>query len=475
MKFTDALPEDISDIVTASQTAFLAYRKLPLQRRVGFMHKIAELLEEDADRLIESAARETHLPEARLRSELVRTKWQLTSYADAAAKGEHLQVRIDPANAATVPPQPDIRKMMVPLGPVAVFGAANFPFAYSTAGGDTASALAAGCTVIVKAHPAHAETSQLVADCIEQAALATEMPVGTFQHLHGSSHEVGRALIEHPLLKAVGFTGSLAGGRQLFDWAMARPAPIPVFAEMSSINPIFLMPEKLQTEPEELARMIAASITLGVGQFCTNPGLLIAPKMPALTRFRQTLAEAIEKDIPAEMLHTGIFQNYVERRANTLAQAEVELLSNASTEPLYNQGVATIAATSAQQFLNNPLLHQEVFGPFSLLIECEDMQEMLLVAQHIEGQLTATLMATDGDLQRYPLFLETAIDMAGRVIRNGVPTGVAVCQSQMHGGPYPATTDSRFTAVGADALLRFLRPLAFQNWTAPWLPEPLRG
>ena len=475
MEFKDASLEQVNDSMNQAREAFRSYRKLPVARRLQWMNTIAEKLQEAADELIEIAGRETHLPPARLRSELARTCFQLTSYAAASGRGDHLQVRIDAANPGLQPPQPDLRKMMLPIGPVVVFGAANFPFAYSTAGGDTASALAAGCTVVVKAHPAHAATSQRVAQCIEEAMLLTAIPLHSFQHLHGKSNDVGKALVEHAHTAAVGFTGSLAGGRQLFDWACQRARPIPVFAEMSSINPVFLLPDQLQADPEGLAKTIAGSVTLGVGQFCTNPGLLIAPQMPALERFKEALAREIEQTQPDEMLHTGIFQNYVEKRANALAQSDVEMLATASSEPLYNQGLATLATVTASAFKANPILHQEVFGPYSLLVTCTDMAEVQELAGTLEGQLTATLMATERDLDEYPELPEMLTDLAGRVILNGVPTGVAVCQSQMHGGPYPATTDSRFTAVGADAILRFVRPVAFQNWPAHRLPAELRG
>lgn len=475
MHFPDATLDEVNLTMQQAQEAFLAYRKISISGRAAFMRAIAVQLQGATDELIKLAADETHLPLARLRSELTRTCFQLSSYADACEKGDWLQIRKEEADPNRQPARPDIRKMMVPLGPVLVFGAANFPFAYSTAGGDTACALAAGCSVVVKAHPAHAKTSEKVAELIQNAiSLSPDIPAHSFQHIHGASHEVGKALVEHTHTKAVGFTGSLAGGRQLFDWAQQRPVPIPVFAEMSSINPIFIFPDKLQQDPEALAKQIAGSITLGVGQFCTNPGLLIAPQMPALDIFRKALALEIENDQPAEMLHTGIFQNYVEKRANALAQPKVDLLATAKAEPLYNQGIATIASTSAENFLQNPILHREVFGPWSLIIQCDNMAQMLQLARQLEGQLTATLMATRKDLQEYPEFIDTAIDLAGRVLMNGVPTGVEVSPAMMHGGPYPATTDSRFTAVGADGIMRFVRPVAFQNWEPDMLPEYLR-
>ncbi len=461
--------QDINQVMEQSHQAFLTYRKLSERTRADFMRSIAALLARHADELVETAGEETNLPAARLHNELKRTQFQLTSYADACEKGDWMMLR----KVAATGNSPSFLKRMVPLGPVVVFGAANFPFAYSTAGGDTASALAAGCTVVVKAHPAHPRTGEKVAALISQASNDTQVPLHTFQHVYGASFEVGKTLVEHPLTKAVGFTGSLAGGRQLFDLAQQRPAPIPFFAEMSSINPIFILPEKLKQNPEELAKICAASVTLGVGQFCTNPGVIVVPKIEELRRFIKSFETAIADSIPAEMLHTGIFQNYVEKRANALAQEDVELLAISSQEALYNQGIATLSRTTADTFIKNKLLHQEVFGPFTILVECEDDAEMLSVAQQMEGQLTASIMATNQDLENNSHLVEAAIDFAGRIVLNSVPTGVEVTPAMMHGGPYPASTDSRFTAVGADAILRFVRPVCFQNWTEEQLPLAL--
>lgn len=461
---TDATIQDIERVMKQSHEAFKAYRKLPVGDRVAFMNAIARELQENLEDLINTAAEETHLPLARLRGELSRTCYQLTSYAAAAGNADWWPNRYDAADSGKQPARPEIRKVMVPIGPVVVFGAANFPFAYSTAGGDTACALAAGCSVVVKAHPAHPLTSEKVARLVERAAMSCGIPANTFQHVLGAGHEVGQALVENTYTKAVGFTGSLAGGRQLYNWATQRPVPIPVFAEMSSINPVFILPEKLKEDPSGLAQQIAASVILGVGQFCTNPGLLIAPVSESLEQFKQTLAAEIEASIPAEMLHTGIFKNYVETRGNAIGQEGVTMLAASKQDPLLNQGIATVATVSADVFLNNPILHREVFGPFTLLVECGDTNQMLELAEKLEGQLTTTLWATPADLDAHPGIAEAAIDIAGRVILNGVPTGVEVCDSMMHGGPYPATTDSRFTAVGPDGILRFVRPVAFQNW-----------
>jgi NADP-dependent aldehyde dehydrogenase len=444
-----------------SWKAFHIYRKYSLKQRADFMRAIAVELESCGDELIQTAMRETNLPEARLRNERGRTIFQLNQYAAACEEGSWLEIRIDTAIADKNPPKPDIRKMLVPLGPVVVFGASNFPFAYSTAGGDTATAFAAGCPVIVKAHPAHAQTSQSVAEAILKAAATCKMPEGIFAHVHGASFETGKALVMHPHTKAVGFTGSYLGGKQLFDWANQRKEPIPVFAEMGSINPVFLLPEKM--------------ITLGVGQFCTNPGLIIGLESRELSTFMDVLGKEISKTAPATMLHPGIFKNYRKKKDDALRQQGVETVAVSETKPQLNQGSPTIAATTGQTFLNNPLLHQEVFGPYSLIIRCKDMKEMLQVANQLEGQLTATLMATENDIRIHEKLVEAIKNICGRFIINSVPTGVEVCLSMHHGGPFPATTDSRFTSVGADGIKRFARPIAFQNWSNDLLPNELKN
>lgn len=467
--------ENIDAILQQSWKAFLEYRKFPLKRRAEFMRAIAVEMEALGDPVIQMVMQETNLPEARMRNERARTIFQLNSYADACEKGEWLEARIDTAIPDRNPPRPDIRKMLVPLGPVIVYGASNFPFAYSTAGGDTACAFAAGCPVIVKAHSAHAQTSAMVAEAIWKAAKKCNMPEGIFAHVETQSREIGKALIQHPHTKAVGFTGSFIGGKALFDWANERKEPIPVFAEMGSINPVFLLPEKLKQSAADVAKLYAGSITLGVGQFCTNPGLLIGMEGDDLQTFINTLGNEIKKVNPGTMLHPGIFKSYVENRANALAQEEVETVAVSEAEPQLNQGSPTVASASGKAFLNNPVLHKEVFGPYSLVIRCKDMTEMLEVVRKLEGQLTATLMATENDIAYHEELVDAVKDICGRYIVNSVPTGVEVCLSMQHGGPYPATTDSRFTSVGADGIKRFARPVAFQNWPDKFLPDELKN
>lgn len=452
--------------------AFLTFRKTSPTQRADLMKRIAFKLEHSGDELIQIAMRETNLPEVRLKNERNRTIFQLTQYAEACQQGLWLDARIDHALPERVPPRPDIRKMNIGLGPVVVFGASNFPFAYSTAGGDTATALAAGCSVVVKAHPAHPETSDFVARLIEQAMTEEGYDYPIFQHVHGISNEVGKALVMHEHTKAVGFTGSFSGGKQLYDWAQQRKEPIPVFAEMGSINPIFILAEKLRSDGLWLAEQLAGSITLGVGQFCTNPGLIITTQSAGLDTFLSALAERIAAMAPAKMLHQGISKAYNSNRSQALAQSDVRVISVSAVEAKEDEGQPTMATVGGDAFLANPILHQEVFGPYSLVVVCKDEKQMMQIASSIEGQLTCSIMATDNELS-HELF--KLIDLkCGRMILNGVPTGVEVCWSMQHGGPFPATTDSRFGSVGPDAIKRFVRPISFQNYPDGLLPDELK-
>jgi alpha-ketoglutaric semialdehyde dehydrogenase len=473
MQFQDTTVAEIDQLMGAAWAAFRVFRSTTLKERADLMRAIAAGLEEAGDELIQTAMRETNLPETRLRNERARTMFQLTSYGAACERGDWLEASID--TAVPEKADPDLRKMQVAIGPVVVFGASNFPFAYSTAGGDTASALAAGCPVIVKAHPAHAETSELVAGVIARAVKTAGLPKGVFAHVHGAGTETGKTLVTHPYTRAVGFTGSFGGGKALFDWANQRKTPIPVFAEMGSVNPVFLLPGKLKSSAKEIAAMLASSVTLGTGQFCTNPGLILGIEGEDLELFIHELGAAIGKVAPSTMLHPGIAKAYADRRQTALSQPEVETVAVAAVQPKENQGTPTIASATAEAFIRNPLLHQEVFGPYSLVIRCRDAGELTKAALHLEGQLTVSLMATDDDLSKYHELVETTKDIGGRMILNGVPTGVRVALSMQHGGPFPATTDSRFTSVGADGIKRWVRPLAFQSWTDAAMPDALKN
>jgi NADP-dependent aldehyde dehydrogenase len=473
--YKDATAKEVDEALQKSWQAFREFRKKNLKERGRFLYAIAKELEVISENLITIAARETNLEEARLKTELKRTLFQLTSYADACEEGTWLDIRIDTGDADRNPAKPDLRKMLVPLGPVVVFGASNFPFAYSTAGGDTACALAAGCPVLIKAHPAHAETSEMVANAIKSAAQKNNLPPAVCIHLHGASFEVGKALVEHPLTRAVGFTGSFEGGKALFDLANQRRVPIPVFAEMGSVNPVFILPAKLKQDTASIASMYASSITQSGGQFCTNPGILIGIQNDSLESFKRLLGGQIENVKPVKMLHAGIAKSFHQKRERALAEEGVAVVAITEFDAGEEESIPTLAAVSASKFLENPLLHKEVFGPYSLLIECKDADEMLGVALAMEGQLTTSLLATDDEIKQHPDLVEALKDICGRFVLNGVPTGVEVALSMQHGGPYPATTDSRFTAVGADGIKRFARPVCYQAWTNELLPDELKN
>ena len=474
MSYTDATIEEVNLALQKSYNAFNEYKKKGLKARAHFLRNIADELQQRSAELITTANKEAKLEESRLKVEFRRTLFQLTSYADACEEGTWLDIRIDTADRNRNPIKPDLRKMLVPLGPVVVFGASNFPFAYSTAGGDTASALAAGCSVIIKAHPAHAETSELVAAAVQRAAVKCNLPEAVFIHLHGASFEVGKALVQHPLTKAVGFTGSFEGGKALFDLANQRTVPIPVFAEMGSVNPVFLLPIKLKNDVMAIADMYADSITQSAGQFCTNPGILIGIADESLDEFVALLGEKIAGTLPQKMLHPGIAQNFRERRNAVLNANGVTVAAVSVREAEENESIPTLLTVDANDFLGNPLLHKEVFGPFSILVRCRGIEELVQVALSLEGQLTCNLLATNEEVNANFELVEILMEKCGRLVLNGVPTGVEVALSMHHGGPFPATTDSRFTAVGADAIKRFARPLCYQNWSNNLLPDELK-
>ncbi|MEO6819211.1 MAG: aldehyde dehydrogenase (NADP(+)), partial [Ginsengibacter sp.] len=419
--YKDATLEEIKTAMSNAWLAFHHFRKMPLKKRAEFMRAIGQELKNNENDLVQSAMKETNLTGERLKGELGRTILQLNQYGAASESGEWLEARIDTSSAEGNALKNDIRKMLIPLGPVVVFGASNFPFAYSTAGGDTACAFAAGCPVIVKAHPAHAQTSEKVAAAILKAVDQQAMPKGIFAHIHGESFEIGKALVMDEFTKAVGFTGSFGGGKQLFDWGNERKIPIPVFAEMGSINPVFLLPEKLNKSAEEIAITYAASITQGVGQFCTNPGLIIGVDGSDLQKFIARLGKEIEKISPAKMLHPGIAIAFNEKKEKALHQNNVATIAVSEISKKENEGTPTIATASGKDFLTNPVLHQEVFGPYSLVIHCKDMDEMIEVAKNLEGQLTSTLMATENDFRMNEILVEAVKNICGRFIVNGVP------------------------------------------------------
>lgn len=458
-----------------ASAALDAYGDTSLDARAEFLQSIAAEIEALGDELIERAMAETGLPRARLQGERARTCQQLRLFARTVQAGEWLDVRIDPAQAQRQPlPRADLRQRQVPLGPVVVFGASNFPLAFSVAGGDTASALAAGCPVIVKAHGAHPGTSELVGRAVARAAKACGMPEGVFSLLYGCGHEVGIALVSDPRIKAVGFTGSRSGGLALIQAAQARAEPIPVYAEMSSINPVLLFPAALHNRAQALAEGFVTSLTMGAGQFCTNPGLVIARQGPALDGFVAAAAERIKTSAAQTMLTPGIFHAY-DAAVKALAhnpRARLAAVGQAGTGP--NQCQTHLFVTDAADFLADHRLQAEAFGAASLIVQCADDAEILQVCTHLEGQLTATLHLDEADLEQVRALLPTLERKAGRLLVNGWPTGVEVCDAMVHGGPFPATSDSRTTSVGTAAILRFLRPVCYQDFPDSLLPTALQ-
>ncbi|HLZ52904.1 MAG TPA: aldehyde dehydrogenase (NADP(+)), partial [Verrucomicrobiae bacterium] len=421
---------------------------------------------------------ETGLPETRLTGERARTVNQLKLFAQVVREGSWVDARIDTAIPDRQPaPKPDLRRMLIPIGPVIVFGASNFPFAYSVAGGDTASALAAGNPVVVKAHERHPGTSELTAVAIRRAVVACHLPAGVFSMLHGLGKTVGLALVRHPFARAVGFTGSRAAGRALFDAAAARPDPIPVFAEMSSLNPIFILPEALREHGGKIAEGLKNSVTSGAGQFCTKPGLVFGLQGAAFEQFQQSLAQLLKTVAPTTMLHAGICDVYHQGLNRVAATGGVQLLARSETDPdtQKTHAESVLVCTDAKTFRANPELAGEVFGPFSILISAPTIAELEEIAQNLEGQLTATVHGTPGDFQKAGKLLRLLECKAGRLILNGYPTGVEVCPAMNHGGPYPATTDVRFTSVGTAAIYRFARPICYQDFSPSMLPPALRN
>ncbi len=466
--------QEIEPYVLRAQAAFLSFRQFTIKQRAAFMHAVADEIEALDTALIAAAQSETSLPEGRLVGEKARTVYQWRCYADALVNSNVLPVQIDTAIPDRTPPKPDIRKAYTGLGVVVIFGASNFPFAFSTAGGDTASAIAAGCSVIFKSHSGHPKTSAIMADAIERAVEKAGMPHGLFAAIATDGATGGQYLVKHPLVKAVGFTGSLYGGRTLFDLASQRPDPIPVFAEMGSVNPVFLLPGKLAAAAEEVATQYAGSLTLGVGQFCTNPGIFVAPDNNDLPRFLEALKVQIGQVAPARMLHPGIAASYHQDKGHLVGQAGVDVLVAVDEDTPETHGNAIVATVSAQTFLTNPKLGEEVFGPFGLVVTYADRAEAIAIAQQLEGQLTATVLGEPAELAQHEALIAALADKCGRLLFNGFPTGVEVCGAMQHGGPYPASTDSRFTSVGPDAIKRFARPISYQNWPDGILPDELK-
>ena len=467
---------DVAEACELAEAAYASYRHTSLEERATFLETIADAIEGLGDALTERAMQETGLPRARLEGERGRTCGQLRQFAGVVRRGEWLDVRIDPAQPERSPmPRARLLQQQIPLGPVAVFGASNFPLAFSVAGGDTASALAAGCPVVIKGHSAHPGTSELVGRAVQQAVVDCGLHEGVFSLLFGAGNEIGQALVEDPRIQAVGFTGSRNGGTALMRTAQQRPQPIPVYAEMSSINPVVLMPASLERQADDLGRAFVGSLTAGAGQFCTNPGLVLALKGEALDGFLASAAAALKQCETQTMLTAGIQQAYRQGVEQLAKHSDVEQLAAGIEEsPSATPCQPHLFTTSATRFLADEALHDEVFGASALVVQCDDLDQLAEVIQGLEGQLTATLHAdeTDGDSARRLLpLLERR---AGRILFNGWPTGVEVCDAMVHGGPWPATSDSRTTSVGTAAIHRFLRPVCYQDLPEYLAPEALQ-
>lgn len=466
---------DVDSACAAAEAAFDAYRSRPLSQRAGFLDRIADEILAIGDELIDAATRESALPRARIESERGRTVGQLRLFANVVRSGGFLSLRVDPAMPNRQPlPRPDLRLRMIPLGPVAVFGASNFPLAFSTAGGDTASALAAGCPVVVKGHPAHPQTGSLVAAAVDRAVQACGMPEGVFSHLVGPGSDLGVALVRDPRIAAVGFTGSRGGGLALTRIAQERTVPIPVYAEMSSINPVILCPAALNARGAALGEAFVASLTMGAGQFCTNPGLVLAIDGPGIDAFLSAAGAALSGSAPSTMLTRQIHAAYEQGVTALSNQPAVETVARGGPPEGHASAQAALFRTTAEAFLANPAMGHEVFGASSVVVLCRDEQQLHQLIRGLEGQLTATLQmdAEDGDMAARLLpLLERR---AGRILANGWPTGVEVANAMVHGGPYPSTSDGRTTSVGSLAIDRFLRPVCYQNLPETLLPSELR-
>ncbi|MGH8781457.1 aldehyde dehydrogenase (NADP(+)) [Paraburkholderia sp.] len=476
--FHSGTREDVARACSLAAAAFDAYRAAPLDTRARLLDTIADGIAALGDALIERAHAESGLPKARLEGERGRTVGQLKLFASLVRDGRWLDATLDPAQPDRKPlPRADLRKQNVPLGPVAVFGASNFPLAFSVAGGDTASALAAGCPVVVKAHRAHLGTSEMVGRVVQHAVAQCGLPEGTFSLIVGAGNEVGEALVAHPAIKAVGFTGSRNGGLALVRTAAARPEPIPVYAEMSSINPFFVLPAALAARGDAIARGFVDSLSLGAGQFCTNPGLVIALEGDALNAFIATARDALAGKPAQTMLTAGIHAAYRDGIGHLQALNGVSLAAQGPVAGGPNQAQGALFVCEAETFLETAALEDEVFGPVSTVIRCRDEATLLRVTEHLQGQLTATLhldAADAGDAALARRLLPVLERKAGRILANGYPTGVEVCHAMVHGGPFPATSDSRATSVGSSAIERFLRPVCYQDLPADLLPRALR-
>jgi NADP-dependent aldehyde dehydrogenase len=472
--FSEGGADEVDRAARAAEEAFATYGWTSREERAAFLEAIAEEIDARGDDITRLGCAETGLPEARLQGERGRTTGQLRLFAGHIRAGTYLDRRYDAALPDRQPlPRPDMKMVQRPIGPVAVFGASNFPLAFSTAGGDTASALAAGCPVIVKGHPAHPATGEILADAIADAIARCGMPAGTFSLIHGTSHELGGALVQHPLINAVGFTGSLGAGRALFDLCAARPVPIPFFGELGSVNPVFVMPNALVQRGAELGAAWAESLTMGVGQFCTNPGIVVAPEGAGLDAFAKAATDALEAAGEAVMLTDGIANAFRRGVAEVGSVSGVQELLKSNCDR--RNAAPAVYKVDAETWLTNDALAEEVFGPLGILVTNSGPEQMLEVARSLQGQLTATLQMDEADTDTARAFVPVLERKAGRMLVNGFPTGVEVADAMVHGGPYPASTNFGATSVGTLAIRRFLRPVCYQNMPDALLPGDLNS
>ncbi len=475
-RFYNVTTDEIDLALSKASRAFNSYRKKSGQERAAFLEAIAAEIMALGDELITCCNIETALPVARLEGERGRTVNQARLFASLLQDGSWVDARIDTALPQRQPlPRPDIRSMQLGIGPVVVFGASNFPFAFSVAGGDTIAALAAGCPVVCKAHPAHPGTSELVAKAIQRAALKCNMPDGVFSLLFTDSIPTSLELAKHPAVRAVAFTGSFRAGKALFDAAAAREQPIPVYAEMGSSNPVFVLPQALAQQGDKIAAAFSDSLTLGVGQFCTNPGMLIYETASGTDLFEENLKTAIEASKGGVMLTNGIHKHYEKGVSERLSGGHASVLAKAVAPEGKNFANPVLFKTLATKLRDNAHLSEELFGPASLVVEAVSKGELLALAEDLSGHLTATVHGTKQDLQEYKELLDILEEKVGRIVINGFPTGVEVCHAMVHGGPYPATTDSRSTSVGTTSIRRFTRPVCYQNMPGALLPEELQN
>ncbi len=473
--FYEATEKEVDQAVQLAEKAFPIYSQKSPEEIATFLEQIAEEILNLGDTLVERAMAETALPQGRIQGERGRTMNQLKLFASVVREGSWVDARIDNAVPDRQPaPKVDIRQMQRPLGPVGVFGASNFPLAFSVAGGDTASALAAGCTVVIKGHPAHPGTSELVGQAIIAAANKTGMPEGVCSIVQGRTHEVGGYLVKHPLIHAIGFTGSYRGGKALFDLANQRPNPIPVYAEMGSTNPVFILPNAMKERGTEIANGLAGSVTLGVGQFCTNPGVVFLPQVAESNNFQNVLAENINASTAGTMLTAGIKKAFNHGAADLKQADGIQTIATGQMDTTPNAVAATIFTTNFEAFSKETTWAEEVFGPSSLLIQTSNKAQLLQAAQDLSGHLTATIHGTEEDLADFKDLFAILERKVGRILINGFPTGVEVCPSMVHGGPFPATTAPQTTSVGTNAIKRFARPVCYQNFPMSLLPSALQ-